>query len=50
MQLSGFRLGGGEDKLGVVVAPNVWTKEMAATGAVTSIERCAVAYIFVGDA
>src|SRR6202521_5136581 len=31
LQLCRFGLGGGEDKLGMVVVSNVWTKEMAAT-------------------
>ena len=39
-----------EDKLGMVVAPNVSTKEMAATGAATPIQPCAVAHIFTDDA
>jgi hypothetical protein len=50
LQLFRFGLGGGEDKLGMVVAPNVSTKKMAATGRVaTPIQRCAVAHIFTGD-
>jgi len=31
LQLGGFGLGGDEDKSGRAVAPNLWTKEMAAT-------------------